>query len=463
MRSTFAFVTLSCAAALLFHCGGGDDSSGGAPVSDAGSGSDSPVVGDSGSTDSGPVDSGPPVTRVDVNGLLNGRASDNGPLASRNVVLIDALGVVTKVVSGADGKFQVLGVAAPYDLVAPYEVADAATPATQLYYADLTRPDPVIATHDYANGSFPPPYTATVTFTINACLNCPITFSGRSTGLDFGSADSESPLIGTGAASSYSVTYSWYGGNVSSTANFHAGVKSVAGAFIAADQITGVTMSLGGTTALGALTGAALGTSNIVVTSTLPAGYTAVSPPEMNAYYADSAHAGYSYAASGVSATLATPDIAGTIVETQLDIAGAQGTANAFVYQPFANALTATFNLPAPSVPLTPTNSALDVTDTQTMTWSALSTPALYTIELNDGNEAYYQINTSSTSFDLGRLTKAGIPLRGATVYHWHIDTATEWATDDAYAVPARTGFPGYPLSQTLYNTASLAQPFTTK
>ncbi|MEO7109924.1 MAG: hypothetical protein ABI183_05760, partial [Polyangiaceae bacterium] len=187
----------------FFNCGGGDDSTGAQSSNDAGA--DAIAVTDSGPiVDSAPVDSGPVI--VTVNGTLMGRAGDGGPLASRDLTIVDANGAVTKTTSDANGKFSASAVQTPYDIAVPYVPLDAGGPAFPRYFAGITRADPTVKGVDYnkASAGTPLAQTTTLSFTATVCSGCSIFVAGPD-------SPESGTLTGTGTSQLFNQMYGWSG------------------------------------------------------------------------------------------------------------------------------------------------------------------------------------------------------------------------------------------------------------
>ncbi len=401
-------------------------------------------VADGGSSDGSPSNDGAPLGdgatgTIDVNGTLTGRAVvGGGPLASRDVVVIDANGVVTKTSSGADGTFHVAGVKTPYDVAVPYIPVSPDMHSSPRYYAGITRVDPVVSGIDY-NPSYLTTRSANITFTV--CSNCNLWMSGP---------DDSHFDFGTGV--SQTIKYTWHGDSTR-TIDLHfyfqqSQTQSVP--FTAHVDKASVALADGQTVALGDLgAGTPIPTNtSTTFTATLPALYT-YSGADVRFYGADDSSIAYQQW-DELSSTVLIPPVATLRVTAGGTSLGPSGE-HAYWSVGYAaatsvpTAISASV-LPAP-VLLTPSNHAVGVPSSQVLSWSAFGAPSSYQVYLAETNGVELLAYTSSTSFDMTRLGLAGIVLASGHTYSWQAITDEHKSIDDlvtSTAPPAVDGVVRY-------------------
>jgi hypothetical protein len=446
MRTKLSVVVIGAATCAAFlHCGGGDDSTG-AQASDAGSDAvandSAPSGGDASTTDSA-------AATIDVNGSLVGGVGPNGAIVNRDVVVIDANDVVTKVTTDASGKFVVHGVQPPYDVAVPFDPPDAATPGLARFYAGISAPNPTVTGTDYNAYPTAPQQTSTVTFTANACAACEIYFT---------SPDYNVRQSGTGAASPYSVSYTW-SGSATHSAPMHLYVTDNSGVFQSYVDLPSTALNAGGTTALGSPTLTAVTNGNVSITVNVPASAT-IDEFGVTMFNTDGSSFGSSGALTTSPGVGNYPRLANVIIAANarayLGSAEFEGNVK---YSEATIPGSITMSMVASPTLLTPAKSATGVSDTDTLTWSAFGTsPTTYVVVLWITGGAYSYVYTDNPSFTLGRLTKGGMGLSSATNYNWEVVAGGNYASvDDVVQQTAAAN------GVITYNGNSLPQTFTTK
>ncbi|HEX7666087.1 MAG TPA: hypothetical protein VF407_16280, partial [Polyangiaceae bacterium] len=254
--------TAGCLA--LAHCSSDDSAAGPTNGDDAGGGgdNDATAITDTGTgpNDAAIVDAAPAI--VDVNGTLHD-VNRNVAAGGKVVHVLDADGTLTTVTADANGKFQVKGVKTPYDVYVPIVYADGGeVGATGDYVVGITRDDPWISTSDITVA-----HHATYSITTTICSGCVFYYGFPS----FGAKSAN----GTGASQTIDESVTWLGPATMSV-DVTQLVKDATGTWITYG-IGSRSFTDGATTSTPvASLGDALGANtNLTVTSTGPATYTA--------------------------------------------------------------------------------------------------------------------------------------------------------------------------------------------
>lgn len=446
MRTTLGVLMLTGLCLPFFQCGGGDDSTG-AQASDGGandsSTSDSAPTGDSSTT----TDSSTEV--IDVNGSLVGGTGPNGAIVNRDVNVIDANDVVTKVTTDAAGKFVAHGVQTPYDIAVPFDPPDAASPGIGQYYAGISAPNPIVSGSDYNAYTTPPQQQSTVTFTADACASCLIFFS---------SPDYNVRFAGTGAAAPYSVNYTW-SGSATHSAPMHVYVTDNTVVYQSYVDLPAQALNAGGTTALGTLTLAPVTNGNVSITVNLPASSVLDDFNVVVSHADGSNQLGYSGALTnspGVGNYPRLPNMVLTAAASSY--VGSADSQAKVVYSEAAIPGSITMSMIVAPTLLTPASAATGVTDADSLSWSPFGTPTVTVLQLVDSGGKYTELRTTASSFVLGRLTKAGMGLKATTGYQWLVQSGGQADTMDHFVTHTAT-----PQGTITYEGQSLTQKFTTQ
>ncbi|HEX7664746.1 MAG TPA: hypothetical protein VF407_09550, partial [Polyangiaceae bacterium] len=311
-----ARVSISVCIAVLagvgaVHCVGdepkvgvvGDDDGGGVTGDGGGGSGGDGAIGDGGSGS----DAAPSV--IDVDGTLvlpndDDTSPSTAPLANRQIVVLDANGVLTKVTSGADGKFHVGGVKTPYDTLVPFDAPDAGGIVTPVYIGGLTRSNPTLFGVPFGP-RVSPEHSATIAFSENVPTGSTIVVSA---------GEYNHPNPGTGSTQIFnSFAATWYGPSTTTTASVGLLQYDSSGTFTKFGLVGMQTFTDGVTKALGSPTLAALGANKTVTITATPPGTYSISSNLARFVTADNTFLGTSEAATA-TATLNVPPLLSTQV-----------------------------------------------------------------------------------------------------------------------------------------------------
>jgi hypothetical protein len=446
MRTRWSVFAVGCLCGVSVHCSGSDDAAAPGGSTDAG------VVADTNAppTDAAPpTDSGPNLPRVNVAGTLLGRASDNGPLASRDVIIIGADDVVVKTSSDGNGKFSASGVATPYDIGIPYFPTDAAAPALPTFYAGISRPDPIVEGNDYTAPISESQYQATVTWSANVCVGCTMIITAPSDHAQF---------PGAGPASPFSQPLHWYGPtNITTPIHFY--IKDATGAYTSYLDISSQALVSNTPVALGTVGLTPVpSTGDLTFTATPPASYASQST-SLQVNTSDNSQIDLF---STATATLAGkfPLLPGVSL-----IAAAAATGPVSEYTTGQEQLlaasaapTLAMNLPIATALLTPTDHSTGVALSLGLTWSAFASPIVYSGTLTGPSGGYISFYSATPAIDFSKLAKAEMAVAPATTYTWGVSAGGLATKMDEFVAVAPSGL-GVPS----YRTASVYQTFTTQ
>ncbi len=445
MRTKLGVLAIGCLCVPFFQCGGGDDSTG-AQVTDAGSG-DATTTDGASPNDAAVTDSGPKT--VTVAGSLIGGANADGPLANREVVVIDANGAATKLTSDANGKFGAPNIAVPYDIAVPFTPPDAATPGGAWFYSGISRANPIARGSDYVSATADEtPQQTTVTFTTTSCSGCYVWFSGP---------DDNIRSSGVAGASPYSVTYHWTG-SATHSAPFHIYLSNAAGAFTNYIDMPSQPLTASGTTALGTPTLATTTSGTMGVAVTLPTSYV-FGGSNVAINHTDGSRIAFGPDPSALASLVSFPQVPGVLIamENSAYAGNAGAFANITIGEAGAPVEVATNLIAAPSL-LTPADAATGITTAQSLTWSAFGATSISQALITRAGNPDIIVYTAAPAVDLGRLAKGDIDLAAASTYNWRVGAGAGYATmDDLMAQNP------LPKDTVEYNSNTVSQTFTTQ